>query len=498
MQRKRALEEITVVLVATAVILGITIFTRSLFSGYHLVDDHMIYQHINDMEQNGFFITLIHAMKSDFTFRFRPLYQVELVWGSALFKTNMNVWMFYTALKGIVAILFVWKFVRSLSVNCLYSSIFTGVCILGPQFIIWARSANQENTGMLLVAITLWLVVKEAKERYQGRKSLKLSVLLGVFILATSLVKESFVIMIPAYILLSVAIAYDKDIVGESSLDISFKSIKGVLKNGMPQYAIWLGFMALELIIIIFGVGTDKTGYAGFSGNTELIQYLRGIMNSMLDSCRGLTCLMVAFIIYELYIRKSLKKYFGYILFAVYVIASQLVLHAKSGMWERYIVPYVIGVAVLTVLIFAKQAENEGEGYEWVRWIYLGIFIIFMIFAEKKSVQITREWAKASADDRKGICTELLSLSNENEEILLLTDDTEHKDSIKIWLETRNRKVRVVSDNMDCSQYRILVIEDDIEDKEELLNSIKWNGCDEVYNDDGFVVWTQAKKGERE
>lgn len=496
MKRKKVLEEIIVVLVATAVIFGITIATGSLFSGYHLVDDHLIYGNVNDIERNGFFTTLISVVRGDFSWRFRPLYQVEQMVGSALFKTNMNVWMFYTALKGIVAVLFIWKFIRSLSVNRLYSALFTGVCILGPQFAVWARAANQENTGLLLVAITLFLVVKEAKSRYQGEKSLNLSVLLCIFVLLTSLIKEAFVLMIPAYILLSVAIAYDKDIVGNSSRDFSFKSLKEVLKSGMLQYAIWLAIMVMELIVIVFFVGTSETGYAGFSSDMSLILYFRGITRSMFHYCKELTCLIAAFIIYELYTRKSLKKYTWYLLCAMYIIASQMVLHAKSKMWERYIIPYVIGVAILTVLIFAKQqAETEGNKQKWVNWTYMGILIVALIFGGKASVSITREWSEESADDRKGICTELLSLSNENEDVLLMSDDIEHKKSIVTWLGARNRKVSVFSEDMDCSRYRILVIEDEIEEEAEVLDSIRWNGYQEVYNDDGFVVWLQENKG---
>lgn len=490
--QKKALEEIIVVLVATAVIFGITITTRSLFSGYHLADDHMIYYHVNDIEQNGFFTTLIRTINGDFSIRFRPLYQVEQVVGSFLLKTHMNAWMFYTALKGVVAAIFTWKFARSLAINCLYSTLFTGVCLLGPQFIIWARSANQENTGMMLSAITLYLVVKEAKARYQGKASLQLSVLLGILILMTSLIKEAFVIMIPSYILLSVAVAYDKDIVGGENLpDISFKSLKEILKNGMSQYIIWLAMMALELAIIVFGVGTNQIGYAGFSRDTELIQYLKGIVHSMLDSCIGLTCLIISFIIYELYTGKSLKKYVGYLSFGMYVMASQLLLHAKSGMWQRYIIPYVIGVAAIVIVIFAKQVKGSAAECEWANGIYLGILIVSVIVVSKESTHITRAWARASADDRKGICTELLSESKENEEILLMSDDVEHVHSIKIWLETRNRNVSVFSENMDCSQHRILVIENDIEDETELLDMIQWDNYDEVYNDDGFVVWIQ-------
>ena len=67
---------------------------------------------------------------------------------------------------------------------------------------------------MMLLAITLFLLVKEAKMRTQKGSSVRLSFLLGFFIFLTSIEKESFVIMIPAYILLSVAFAMDADIVG--------------------------------------------------------------------------------------------------------------------------------------------------------------------------------------------------------------------------------------------------------------------------------------------
>lgn len=142
-------------------------------------------------------------------------------------------------------------------------------------------------------------------------------------------------------------------------------------------------------------------------------------------------------------------------------------------------------------MIFAKQVEREDEEQEWFRWIFLSVLIVFVIVSFNESIDITRRWAKASADDRKGICTELMSLSKENEDILLMSDDVEHVHSIKIWLEVRNRNVSVFSEDMDCSRYRILVIEDDIEDETELLDIIKWDSYDEVYNDDGFVVWTQ-------
>ena len=504
MIRKIKKEDIIVGFIAIMVIFGIVIYTGSLFSGYHLVDDNYAYIYVKDFQNKSLFSTIVYWVKSDLTWRFRPLYKIEQIILAAIFGTNLNLWMFITALKGVVASLFLWKFARACSLSRYFSCLFVGVCLLGDQFGIWIRQGNQENTGMMLLAITLFLLVKEAKMRTQKGSSVRLSFLLGFFIFLTSIEKESFVIMIPAYILLSVAFAMDADIVGgeeiqENSIQcIPVKKLINAWKSGWKQYTVWLVIMCIELIIIIFFVGTNENGYAGFSQDTGLREYIAGINKSILHSCKGFTCLVTFFGIYiVLYAKNLWKEYTGYCLSGLFIISSQLLLHAKSGMWERYKIPCVIGVAILAVIVFGKITDRTGKErndiQQWPEWIYLSCLILFLLIGIKDSMDYAKSWTASSADGQDGICTALYSLSEENEEMAVLSDDSEHSASIKAWLEARDRKItRYTFDNIkNLDGCRIIVIERDIEDGEELLKAINWKGCEEVYKNNGFVIWIQ-------
>ena len=154
-------------------------------------------------------------------------------------------------------------------------------------------------------------------------------------------------------------------------------------------------------------------------------------------------------------------------------------------------------MAILAVIVFGKITDRTGKErndiQQWPEWIYLSCLILFLLIGIKDSMDYAKSWTASSADGQDGICTALYSLSEENEEMAVLSDDSEHSASITAWLEARDRKItRYTFDNIkNLDGCRIIVIERDIEDGEELLKAINWKGCEEVYKNNGFVIWIQ-------
>lgn len=501
MQRKIKWEDIIVLLVAATVILGIVIYTGSLFSGYHLVDDNFAYIYKEQIENSGLLNTILYWIKADLGWRFRPLYKLEQVLLAAIFGTNLNWWMLWTALKGVAASLFLWKFARNCSLNRYFSAFFVGVCLLGVQFIVWIRQGNQENTGMLLLAITLYLLVKEAKIRLLRNRKKWMSLLLGSFVLLTSLEKESFVIMIPAYILLSMTFAFDVSIMGTNVKSVSIKEVKNVWKSGMSQYIVWLAIMCTELVTIVFFIGTNENKYAGFSRKTKILEYVDGVWKSLRYYCDEITCLMIMFLIYQIIVnRKALyhlvKRNAGYWLTGFYIISSQLVLHAKSAMYGRYAIPFVVGIAILCVIVVAKEFEmREGEKTdikaEWICQMYIGVLIVYLFCGLGESINQAKAWTESSAETSEGVLTIAESFTGEGDPILLISGDPEHANCLEDWLTARGREVFRYSEEEEYNyfDYKIILIEKGNRKRDELAEAVNWQDYNEVYNNNGFLIW---------
>lgn len=151
---------------------GILIKSGTLKSGYHFTDDHELIRIEYTLENSEQSVpSLMNAMiKNDFHSRFRPFYWVERVACTAIFGSDLYPWNIYTGIKGILAFALLVLTARKLKFGRIISLLFAAIIMFGPQFTPWFRSANQENTGLLLCALVLWLIsVQYHKGKYNGR-----------------------------------------------------------------------------------------------------------------------------------------------------------------------------------------------------------------------------------------------------------------------------------------------------------------------------------------
>lgn len=430
------LEHIVVLALAIFVVYGILLEADTLTSGYHFTDDHELIR-MEQMFENGS-VSLGQAVKehviNDFRIRYRPLYWTERVTGAYLWGSQLSSWNYYTAVKGIAAFCLLYWMSRFLGYNRIISILTPCVVMLGNQFTPWFRSSNQESTGLLLASLVLCLTAAQARCRKYRAWYFNVPIAAGAIL--CGLVKESFTLFMPVFAGLKFWLEYWG---GEGEPE------KGrflrCLKSNLLTYAAILLAMLVNVWMILFRVGVDKISYAGFHRETELWVYKQGILNSLFDYTKiytqtGIVILLLAVVCYGALNRRNAKKYAGLAVMAGGAMAVQLAAHAKSGMWERYMIPYT--VAYVFLFVFAAYPFFEKDRIQ--RIVFYGVFL----WLAWNGVSTSRAMAAAYAREGRNaslLLEEVCAQTEAEEHILCAFQDGELNLACECWLETHGRTV---------------------------------------------------------
>lgn len=425
--------ELCVVLgIGVLLIGGILYKSGALKSGYHFVDDHEIVRLEMSIDNGAKLGETIGAwIRNDIHWRFRPFYWVERVTGGYLFGTDMFLWNLYTALKGVLAFLFLYYVARKLRHNPIVSLLFPCIIIFGAQFTPWYRSANQENTGLLLMAVELWLIAQQyAKKKFKSRIY---HILIVLFAILCGLTKESFAMCIPAFIALRYWLEYCA--YSESSENVKFIEI---MKNNVWLYIALLIVGVTDFLCIMFLSGVDNVSYAGFQQGVPLRDYVMGIVNSLTVFLKwytlfGVMILFVLLMCYQMLERAYRRQYIGFALIGVYIMTVQLVGHAKSLLANRYIIPFIVGYAFVFVLLgydlFRKRVFQ--------RRVYVAMLLLLLGLELPVAYEKAKEWAW---DGRMTALYFQCILDNTTagDNILSCFTDNELNLSTDVWLSAHN------------------------------------------------------------
>ncbi|MBQ7920023.1 MAG: hypothetical protein IJ324_08810 [Lachnospiraceae bacterium] len=432
----RWMEACIVLGIGFVLIVGILYKSGVMKSGYHFLDDHEVVRMEMAFEAGADFGEQLNAwVQNDLHWRFRPLYWAERVTGGYLFGADMLLWNLYTAVKGILAFALLYYVARYLGHNRIISTLFPCIIMFGAQFTPWYRSANQENTGLLLVALVLFLITGQyAKKKFSCPVY---NVLIIVSTILCGLIKESFAMCIPAFMALKYWLEYCNECknAGEEE-NVSFVT---VFKNNWWTYVVMLVVGIADLACIMFLVGVDNVSYAGFQAETPLIDYVNGISNSLTVYLKWYTLFgaMIIFIVImcrQLLEKRYAKQYIGFGLIGFYIIGIQLVAHAKSLMWERYIIPCIIGYGMVFVLLGYELFRK----HVFQRRVYTVILVLLLML----EVPVAYDKACAWAYDGQMIAQYfqcILDNSTSEDMILCAFSDEELNLSSDCWLEAHGR-----------------------------------------------------------
>jgi hypothetical protein len=292
------------------------------------------------------------------------MYYIHRILETGIFGDNMLAWSLYTGLLGVITISFFYLGARNLNFSITHSLCLILLAFVGPQMAVWWRLGPAETGGMAFLAISFFFLSRCKKNHTAN------TALFSVFLILASLCKESFTIIIPAFI-------FYKIWREKNTFKITLK--KAVIKNLillLPASA-----MLANIIFTIMLVDTTKLGYAGIDSN--IISTIIGLLGVIKNFAGGYAIITIFFLAAIYYRLKAAKSFIAFLkpitiplIFSLLIILPNLVLYAKSGMFERYLFPATIGAAfIITVIIKESNDKNLH-----LNKIFTGTILLFALF----------------------------------------------------------------------------------------------------------------------
>ena len=375
MMRKDKVRELLIIaFMAFLYVFIVLIGTGTLTSGFHLADDHEILL-ITERYHNGSY-TWKHIFSKGLSNylgednRFRPLYISLRFLRTAILGTNYVAWSVLVGMEMVGCVILAYYVVRNIGVGRAGAALVALLCITGEQGEIWWRLGPQEPTGFLTFLMCMLLI-----QWYEKKPGWIKAVLVIFTAFLTAASKESFTILLPVLALFG--IGYDLWISSYSSF---WKAVKHSLYKNRWIIVAFAINLSLNMYIIIAKVGVLSVEYAGIDVGEGISGYVWMLIRLLQKNNMRIYILFLLLTIFIFLIsfpwRKGnlligLAKRKGVLLFAFLgIIATQMVLYAKSGMFGRYFVPFSAGIWFLCAALVDK-AWKKFANYVWMGTLLL-------------------------------------------------------------------------------------------------------------------------------
>ncbi|MEO7292117.1 MAG: hypothetical protein ABIW34_03380, partial [Ginsengibacter sp.] len=388
--------------------------TKTVYSGFHLSDDQILIGFRTQTDHRSFFSSAINAIKDDLYLRFRPL---AILYYMALAKwlyPNFFLIAATVALQGIFACYFLYRFARLLQCAFVASFLFPLFILCGNQGVIFWRNCVNETFGMLLLSLSLFFMGKLFKAKLSYNRNL---VFFSIFLLLSTLAKESFIILVPAIIFFKI---------WQDFLQADTTFLRAVKAN-IKLVAFFAVITIAEILIIyhykaisnhfIEYVAIDKDT---FNTSNLFISFYRLVIT------KGYLLIIAPALIsilskrQQLYTwRKDVKKFFlPLCIIFLLITIPQVVLYAKSLIFERYLLPGTLGCAVV-IIFFTKYIHQHNKQLTLLCNTFLltcGLLLCVQIFLMIKAAPV---YAAAGFEARAVLDT-IVQNTNTNDTILLV------------------------------------------------------------------------------
>lgn len=373
-------------------------FTGVLESGYHLVDDHEAYTISRDFGQYGFWGTMYKWISNDLHSRFRFTYFLIRITECYFFRDNFVLWHAFQTGTAAAGLFLSYIFARRMKCTIWGAYVFAVIIFVGGgQSAVWWRLGPQENLGTILLMLTL-LSLRNYLERNKTGNLIP-AIIFTIFLGG---IKEAFLLILP---LLPIWLVYWE--INKNGQEINLPNAFAAFKKyRIYSLTTYLAFL-VDIAIILLYVGTNKHGYAGIDVSYGIWDYIRGI-KGIVDGRLGLyikvTIIGILFLLVPIWVScvKERQKLFRLflqmlvpVLSAVYFLGVQFILHAESGMYERYLLPSTVIFAyfwLIDMYRFVEFLRKFMGGYY--------MFVIFMALAMITGVN-DEDRARGYAEDGK-------------------------------------------------------------------------------------------------
>lgn len=311
----------------------------------------------------------------DMQLRFRPLYFSEQALQTWLVGVNLPLIYIFGAFTLIGIAWSVHSLLRKLGYTTT-EALFGGVlAIAGPQAIIGMRPCTAEDLGYLFFCLgTALLICGASRPRKKWQTGLAF-----VFLLASCLRKESFILCLPAAGLLLVN---------------HVKTERSSWWRALCTVKYSVCFLALLFLVLMAVVclltGTSNLGYAGvdsFSFGPTYKVFLNFVNESHVNYLLFLP--LVAALLISAWswrtcywnITVTLKTLGIALLVTMSLVVPQCFLYAKSGLYGHYYAPGMLGFALFFPAMLKMERLYRQDAYSTGKMMVVGfITIILLVF----------------------------------------------------------------------------------------------------------------------
>ena len=331
---------------------------------YQFIDTHANMRLLDLIDQKGWSGAYKAFFEEKTGHRFIPLFWAHRVTLIYILRDSWALYFVYYAIIGGVMNVLFYKAARLLGFTTWASLVFVFFLFVGEnswfnQATIFFRISSGELLAMPFVALGLLALAKSVKQQHVFNKW---EVIMVVSIAAATSMKESFILLPPAFVWLKLAL-YQKE---------HNTSFWLALKRHLASGAILATVCVSELLIIVLIIGTSKMGYVGVEEGSTAVRTLKLLYSFLLE--RQIVFLaFVAFLVgTAIYSQnyasvKSVKKVVlkwissdGYIwVFALLVLLPQTYLYATAGLYERYLFPAILSPAVILLFYIDKVIRGK-------------------------------------------------------------------------------------------------------------------------------------------
>lgn len=335
----------------SVLVYAVVIGMGTLTSGFHLVDDWEFAQYIDWMTLDGrsLWDCLKQAVGFDLTLRFRPLYYINRVLTAAVFGTNLTAMSVIKAAEIVAALVLLYYCARQMKCNMAYAALFALTVMVGYQSAVWWKLGPQESYDIMMFALGFYLLLKwlGTDRRWYAFASV------GAFFLM-SIYKEPFILLLP---FVGLYVLYEEMQGGR----VSIASLWAAVRRRLP-YLLAIGIMfTVEMILIVFVIGTNNYSYVGLDESVTLDQYVQAWSTAAHADLKWYVRFGVIMGLIFLTYWEQTKKLVWEVLLAAVIIVPQCVTYSKTAIAERYILPCVLGFAFFFVIVGCNYRPLSGK-----------------------------------------------------------------------------------------------------------------------------------------
>lgn len=330
-----------------------------LFCGYFFADDHEIARLHGGIVRDGLWTTMQMWLEADTNLRFRPVYWIFRVMESYICGTHVVLWHLIKACEIGFCAWAAFVFARKMKASYLVSVIFGVVGFFGTQCAIVYRLGPQEPLALIWLFLGLICAVKYIEGSHKDNTGQENTIadrkrrwLVGfhIFMTLMMLTKESFLILVPICVFFFLYLELQNIYVGDEKLRTA---IGRTLKKHVGTIIYEAVVFIICMCVIVFHSGVSSTGYAGLDASYTIRDYLVGMWNIWKGELKSYLLLMFVVIAINAVLSVKYRKQKGFafyrlceLLIVLYFVLSQSLLHAKTGMSERYLFPCITGILI--------------------------------------------------------------------------------------------------------------------------------------------------------